>query len=403
MNRSQKFDIVISGAGVAGLWQAYKLSALGYSVAILEKARCLAGFASTRNEGWLHCGTYHGGAIPVREIAVRVARQTLNGYRQTLRFAPEAVEDVASQSFAFVRNLDPDEVESRWSEVGVPFARISDGEFAHHVPEVKIGGIAAIFRVQDKSINNRVLYEKLRDESMRHGVQFFIESEIVAFDGMRATVRTPTAVETFEAEIYLYSAGFGIKEFFLTRFDQEIDLHLRFWKSHLIDLPRVASHGVFYVDPGEATLMHHQQFTIAGFNSDSKAVSVPDFDPIPEQVELAKASLRRMLCNVDFKDARPRACVKVDQEPSTEVDMFVPKVGAPYPRPQLGVTMGQPLPGHFWVLPGKMTEAPFVADRVVEAVRNQIPAPRNLSWKNVETCQSAVPPKVADRPIDLLS
>src|SRR5437870_1580791 len=95
----RRYDVVISGAGVAGLWLACKLARLGFFILLLEKGPTLAGYASTRNEGWLHRGTYHAAAIPGRDIALRVARQTCNGFDQTIGFAPEAVEE-ASQTFA---------------------------------------------------------------------------------------------------------------------------------------------------------------------------------------------------------------------------------------------------------------------------------------------------------------
>lgn len=401
MKHALKFDLVVSGGGVTGLWLAMKLSASGYSVALLEKDPRLAGHSSIRNEAWVHYGTYHGGAIPVRDIAVRVARQTREGCLQTLAFAPAAVEDPSSQCFALIRNLDVQEVESRWADVGVPFKRLSRNEFAGQVPEVRTDDIAAFYRVQDRSINTRVLYAMLRDEAMRNGAHIRTGSEITSFDGMRAGVRTPSGLETYEADLFLHAAGSGLKEFFLTRFDLPIDLRLRFWKSHLIDLPRVARHGVFFLDPGEATLMHHREWTIAGFNSDSTAVSEPDTKPVPKQVESAQRALRRMLFRVDFDRAEPRACIKVDQEPSDDVDLFVPRVGIPYPRPQLGITWGQPLPGHMWMLPGKMTEAPFVADRIVEEVRKQVAPTREPSRRFANGRGTGPAPEIAPRPIDL--
>jgi len=394
--RVSRYDIVISGAGVAGLWLARKLAKLGYCVLVLEKGRVVAAYASTRNEGWLHCGTYHGGAIPVRDIALRVARQTLDGYRQTLAFAPEAIEEKTTQTFALVRSLDIAEVESRWSEVGVPFERITKHEFAGLVPEVRTKDVSAFFRVNDVSINNRVLYRKLIKDAARNGARFLGNAGIQSFDGMRANVETPSGIESFEAKMFVCAAGFGIREFFLTRFDKPVDLALRLWKSHLIDLPRVARHGVFCLDSGEATLMHHKQWTIAGFNSDSTAVTEPSFDTVmPGNVEADKVALERMLRHVDFTGARPRACIKVDQDPGAGIDVFVAADGTSYPRPQLGITYGQPLPGHLWMLPGKMSEAPYVADRVISLIQAQVTPTRAVAgWAGKAL------PRIAKRPID---
>jgi glycine/D-amino acid oxidase-like deaminating enzyme len=390
-----KSDIIVNGAGVAGLWLTQKLSEAGYSVLVLERNAVLAGYASTRNEGWLHHGTYHGAAIPDRDIALRVARQTLDGFRQTLRFAPEAVEEETSQTFALIKDLDTVEVESRWSEVGVPFHRISERTFGGLVPEVRTRDASAFYRVNDVSIDSRILYRKLLKSAVNRGACVLVNAQIQSFDGMRASVQTPPGVELCEAGMFVYAAGFGIKEFFLTRFEKSIDLPLRLWKSHLVDLPRVARHGVFFLDAGEATLMHHKTWTIAGFNSDSTAVSDPSFDIIPDSIDVAQAALRRMLHRVDFTRAQPRACMKVDRDPGAEVDIFVAPDGTSYPRPQLGVTFGQPVPGHLWVLPGKMTEAPYVADTVLSIIRGQLtPGRRGASQP------SSGLPRIAKRPID---
>jgi glycine/D-amino acid oxidase-like deaminating enzyme len=394
--RVSRYDIIVSGAGVAGLWHAKKLAELGYSVLVVEKGPILAGYSSTRNEGWLHRGTYHGGAIPVRDIALHVARQTANGYEQTLAFAPEAVEEKTAQTFALIKHLDVSEVESRWLEVGVPFERITDRAFAGLVPEVRTEDVSAFFRVDDVSINTRVLYLKLLEDATRHGGRFLVNGSIRSFDGMRAYVETPSGVEICEAGMFVYAAGFGIKDFFLTRFDKPVDLKLRMWKSHLIDLPRAARHGVFCLDAGEATLMHHKHWTIAGFNSDSTAVTEASFDTVmPGNVEADQAALRRMLYNVDFGRAKPRACIKVDQDPGADVDVFVASDGTSYPRPQLGVTFGQPLPGHLWVLPGKMTEAPYVADKVISVIRSQI----NPTRGSADPARQLLP-RIAKRAID---
>ena len=83
--------------------------------------------------------------------------------------------------------------------------------------------------------------------------------------------------------------------------------------------------------------MHHKTWTIAGFNSDSIAVNAPSFDTVSDNVEAAQAALERMLYRFDFSRARPRACIKVDQDPGAEIDIFVSANGTSYPRPQLGV------------------------------------------------------------------
>ena len=182
----------------------------------------------------MHHGTYHGAAIPDRDIALRVARQTLDGFRQTLRFAPEAVEEETSQTFALIKYLDTAEVELRWSEeAGVPFQRISATAFAGLVPEVRTRSVSAFYRVNDVSINNRVLDKRLLEFATSHGARVLANAQIQSFDGMRANIQSPSGIDLCEAGMFVYTAGFGIKEFFFNRFEKPIDLSLRLWKSHL--------------------------------------------------------------------------------------------------------------------------------------------------------------------------
>jgi glycine/D-amino acid oxidase-like deaminating enzyme len=47
----------------AGLWTAKELIDQGLTVDVVEKSEHLASGATTRNEGWLHAGTYHAAAI----------------------------------------------------------------------------------------------------------------------------------------------------------------------------------------------------------------------------------------------------------------------------------------------------------------------------------------------------
>ena len=48
MNKSQKFDIAIIGAGIAGLVCSQELQQAGYSVVVLEKSRGVGGRMATR-------------------------------------------------------------------------------------------------------------------------------------------------------------------------------------------------------------------------------------------------------------------------------------------------------------------------------------------------------------------
>ena len=394
MRNLLKVDVGVVGGGVVGLFMVNKLTDLGLSVAVIERSGRLASEASTRNEGWGHRGTYHAAAIEDRRIALQVAKQTSEGYKQIVRFAPEVVEDPEAPALALLRNEQRiDEVKSRWDEAGIPYQEICCACLKRTESRVKTRDIAAAFEVKDVSLNTRRLFEKLRDHAQERGARFFTQTEVDYFKDYAARLSGPAcSPKWLEARLYIHASGWGMKEFFRSKLS--IELPLRFWKSHLLDLPRVNKHSIFCLDPGEATLMHHGEWSIAGSNADQVNVLEPLPDVNEAAIENLKQALQRLIEDVDLAEARARACIKVDSDPGI-VDMC--KGG--YARPQLSIAFGEPIPGHIWMLPGKMTEAPYVADIVTEEVCNRLGARGcNLSDK-----RPMIRTAVAPRPIDTYS
>lgn len=76
-----KFDVVIMGAGAAGLWAALRLTQAGARVLVLH-APHHDGYSSTRNQGWLHSG-----ALYAMFRAPGVTRECIAGSRLILDFA----------------------------------------------------------------------------------------------------------------------------------------------------------------------------------------------------------------------------------------------------------------------------------------------------------------------------
>jgi glycine/D-amino acid oxidase-like deaminating enzyme len=92
-----RFDVVIMGAGAAGLWTAHRLTEAGARVLILH-APDREGYSSTRNQGWLHSG-----ALYAVFRAPGVTRECIAGSRTVLDFAERHDRSlIADAEFCYV-------------------------------------------------------------------------------------------------------------------------------------------------------------------------------------------------------------------------------------------------------------------------------------------------------------
>src|SRR5689334_3121047 len=100
----RRTEVVVVGAGVAGLMLFKKLATLGVSTLLVEKLPLAANGPSTRNEGWLHRGTYHATSIRDRGQAIQVAQRCIYGFEQIRAYAPECLEETTTSSIAVLRD-----------------------------------------------------------------------------------------------------------------------------------------------------------------------------------------------------------------------------------------------------------------------------------------------------------
>ncbi len=353
-------DIIIIGGGVAGLMAAYKLSKIGLSVAVVEHHQFLASGPSTRNEGWLHRGTYHAASIASRETAVEVAKRCIYGHEQLKSFCPEAIEDMDKSPIAMLKDGDrAEEVKSRWKEAKVSFREISRREAKVSCPEADLSRPAALFEVNDVSINTRLLYRKLVSEAKRSGCEFFLDRKITKIDGTCLELCTSTGQrERIVGRKVVYAAGGGAAD--LMKKHHGINVPIRYWKSHLVVTKRLASMGVFYLDPQEAAMMHHGQVSVVGFNEDALLSEYPDYGVIKERARNLREGIKRIFPNWRANEALDVACVKVDLADQQE------------DARSLNIAIREPIPDHILALPGKLTEAPYLTDILVARIHEGI-------------------------------
>ncbi len=355
----QQFDVTVVGAGIAGLMLTKKLSELGLKVALVEKEAQMAGGPSTKNEGWLHRGTYHATSISDKDTAIQVARRCIYGHEQIRGYAPEAIEDIDLASYALVK--DPErtmEVISRWDEAGVRYTRVPLKELARLESNVRTGEFADVFQVYDLGINTRLLYRKLLAASMRAGIEIFLNAEVVFNSLEEALIEREGEKIPITSRLFVYTAGYGVRDILRSNFG--ILVPLRYWKSHLTVFPRLTRSSVFCLDPHEAGMMNHGDYSIVGLNEDAMVHESPDFEILEEGKEKVYAAASRLFHNLDGARSLTVACIKTDL------------ADKPAAVRSLGVSVTEPLRGHFVVLPGKMTETPYITDVVAKMVYDRI-------------------------------
>ncbi len=353
------YDVTVAGAGVAGLMLTKKLSDLGIRTALIENEPKLAGGPSTRNEGWLHRGTYHATSISDRENAIQVARRCIYGHEQIKGFAPEAVEDMDLASFALVRNPENvDEIISRWEEAGVLHRRVLLKDLAELEPNVRTDDATEVFQVNDVGINTRLLYRKLLTASENAGATILPGTELLFHSPDEAYIKKDGETQTLNSRLFIYTAGYGVRNLFIKNFG--VAVPLRYWKSHLMILPRLSKSSVFYLDPHEAAMMNHGSHSIVGLNEDAFVCEEPDYEPVEMGVSNIYRATKRLFRDVDIEKGTAIACIKTD---------LVEKSAA---ARSLNVSISEPVPNHICVLPGKMTEAPYVTDVVTRMIYNRM-------------------------------
>lgn len=354
-----KNDVTIIGAGVTGLMLSQKLSGLGLKVALVEKNCCVAKGPSTRNEGWLHNGTYHATSIGERDSAIQIARRCIYGHNQIRNFAPEAIEDPDLPSIALLKDEEKySEVISRWEEANVPYKEISLSHLKRVVPEINLNYICNAFEVQDVGINTRILYSKLLQMSITNGVNVFKSANIKFNDERVAHIRKIEDEFKLESRLYIYTSGYSNKTIFQDNFD--LDIPMRYWKSHLINTPRVSEVGTFFLDPNEVGMMHHDLVSVIGFNEDAVELTAPDFEIIPEKI---KALIKKFQSAFHLdEDLRyfPVACIKVDVPKKLNISR------------SLNISVIEPIENHICAFPGKMTEAPYLTDFLVKFLHGRL-------------------------------
>lgn len=361
LSRSFRSDVVIVGGGVMGLLTAKKLTDLGQTVTLLEESSTIAHGASIKNHGWLHRGTAHAISIKDNEQAKYVVQKLIYGYEYLKSYAQECVEEPFSPVFSVTQDEKlASHAVATWDNLGVNYEKISREDFVKIDPFVNPNLPFHIFKSADLQINNRMLFQKLlTDINNKNGV-VINEASYLYSDDNEIEVSSKGEIFTVSADTFIYCTGANLKETYRKLTGRSIGVS--FWKSHLVFLPRINPHSLVSLDRDQPIIINHGETSIVNRAYDEVECEEPDYSINLQQVELAFDSLCNMYpCARNLKsELQYIACVK----PSVHIEDAS--------RHSVDSQIFEPIPNHFFVLPGKMTEAPYVADELLHRLYQKL-------------------------------
>lgn len=368
MNReSISADVTVVGTGIAGLWTAKELIDRDYDVQLIEKGTMLADGSTTRNEGWLHAGGYHAIAIDDVEDAMSVAERVRYGHDKIVDFAPESIDH--KSTYAIISSdIYADRALNRLQHGGIPYREVPkqsvcDSEGIDH------SQVQFLLEVEDKSVNSRTLVGKLADYINNKGGRIITNSCFEPIDENHGVLNSQGQFYNVQSERFVITAGVGAYDIFNAG---GVNLPMRFFKSHLLVMPRLTTDNLYCIDPGAAGLMNHGEASVVGINRDAVEVASLNYDILPEKERLIYEAVKRLLPNaaqLELGGSRilPVACIK----PDVSHDSNVPQ--------SLNEDISEPLPGYICAFPGKMTEAPHLAYQVVNFIEASRPIKSEVS------------------------
>ncbi|MFF3544935.1 NAD(P)/FAD-dependent oxidoreductase [Streptomyces platensis] len=361
-------DAAILGSGFAGLMCARKLARLGYRVVVIEPSNKVLAGASGRNEGWLHAGTYHALSIVEMSQAATVARRCRYGWAQIQQDFPECLEVDEYPAIAIAARQRIDDVKERWSAAGVGYRPPPQILLDSLTDWVTVADDEQAFLVDDRGIDVRILAARLLHDFRFAGGELLVSSHPRALNEESIEL-TGGSVARVGFRVLILATGYAT-----TTVCAELGLEapsIRLWRSHLVSLPRLAPASVFSITPGEAAMINHGSWSIAGLNEDAALIPFPTYEPDPVVSHRLLAAVAERFPRAPMREAEITACVKVD----VEIE--------PNATRSLNVRVSELNHNALSVLPGKMTEAPFTADYAARLVFDKI-SPSDVTPRRID-------------------
>jgi glycine/D-amino acid oxidase-like deaminating enzyme len=367
MNRRQNeegnFDVLIVGAGCAGLMTADFLSELGAKVRLIEQGDQIAPGPSTRNGGYVHGGGFHAAVIDDPTRALTTARRCREGRDFYWTHHWSAIYFDAAPVRLIVRDAARAQLAAeRWASAGISATLLSSKETAAANFEFS-GEISLAAHVNDLPINYTLVYQKILNRLLQRGVVLSTKCRLSAADGGMATIDGPDGREYISAKQIVYCSGFDTKmlvEQNRARWPGMGDKSVKIWKSHVLLTRRFTQYGYMIVDPGEVSVMPQGDYCVVCQSQDDEEIEEPNYEVVPSTVAQMQRRLNETYNVHEHAVFKSNACLK----PSLHIGIEGPR--------SVDIHVLQLSETEILALPGKATEAPLMAAEVVAKLQHML-------------------------------
>lgn len=358
-NNPLKVDAVVVGMGILGLLFAKRLLDLGQTVVVVEKSPTIANGASIKNHGWLHQGTSHTLSAQDMVQGNEIARHLQYGHAFFKSYAPECFDEPFKPTYAITKdNGRAMMAREIWTQCGVPFTEVPVEDFLRAEPGIEPSRVAAAFQIADSQINNRMLFMKLYAEIKQKGAAILTGAsyEYEATNTIR--VNSMYGELRVKSPLFFYATGANVNNSYQKLTGKSLNMH--HYKSHLLYMPRITNHSIIGLDDDSPIVVNHDDVSVVNRPHDQVLSMNGDYRVDEAEISRALAMLVHAHPNaakLSRDDIKTAACLK----PTVSDSGF-----------SINASVHQPMPGHVFALPGKMTAAPYVADMVIRSVSSKL-------------------------------
>lgn len=363
----EQVDAVVVGLGVLGLMLAKRLTDFGQRVVAIESSRQVATGPSSKNHGWLHTGIVHALSVPDQDeqSGRELAKKLQYGHKFFTTYAPECIDQPFDPTYAITVSEEiAAKARKRWTEYGIPYQEIDKGSFIRDVePGLNPEMANFFFENRDTRINNRLLFMKLLTDIQSRGATV-LRAAAYGYEDESTISVTPRGGDSLmvNSPLFFYATGPNLDMTYQKLTGESLGMD--YWKSHLLLMPRIVEKSIVSVDKDSPIIINHGDTSVVNRGYDDVRIREQDYTVDPKEVERAYDRLVAFYPKAaQYKDdIQATACLKPNI--STE--------GSSTTRHSVRNAVYEPVDGHIFALPGKMTEAPYVADSLVRSVADKL-------------------------------